>query len=232
MQVTEAVARAALDDFRRSIPGVERWKERVVREARSRDLPHVVTIAGRRRYLSSISADTAGMNERGRLDRGADERKAVNTVCQGSAADIVKQAMIYLHSRLSPSPPARVSINTDADAAAAAATTVIAAATAAAATATVTAADFAAAAGCIQDPGAVAAEDAVWATLRREGRCRMVLQIHDELLFEVDEGAVVAAVGVIRKAMEDTGLHHHLLVPLPVKVSVGADWGSLLEVHY
>jgi DNA polymerase I-like protein with 3'-5' exonuclease and polymerase domains len=37
----------------------------------------------------------------------------------------------------------------------------------------------------LQRYSAAAVEDAVWAALRHEGGCRMVLQIHDELLFEV-----------------------------------------------
>lgn len=48
----------------------------------------------------------------------------------------------------------------------------------------------------------------------------------------VDESVAVGAVRAIRKAMEGTGLAHSLWVPLPVKVSVGTDWGSLQEVHY
>ena len=74
MGVTEADARAALADFKRSIPGVESWKERVVREARSFDPPHVVTIAGRRRYLPALAAGGGGGGADER--RGKDERKA------------------------------------------------------------------------------------------------------------------------------------------------------------
>lgn len=174
MGVTEADARVALEDFKRSIPGVDTWRQQVVSDARRRVPPHVVTIAGRRRYLPNLRTNAPS------VDRAADERKAVNTVCQGSAADVVKRAMIDIHRRLSPS----------------------------------------------------AMEAGAWEPLRRHGACRMVLQIHDELLFEVDEKVAPFAVRAVRAAMEATGRMHNLSVPLPVKVSVGTDWGNLEEVHY
>ena len=64
------------------------------------------------------------------------------------------------------------------------------------------------------------------------GPWRAVLQIHDELLFEVDEDYAEDAVRCIRSAMEASGRHHLVSVPLSVKVSVGPDWGTLREVYY
>ncbi|CAL8465203.1 g4738 [Coccomyxa elongata] len=55
--------------------------------------------------------------------------------------------------------------------------------------------------------------------------CRLILQIHDELLFEIEEGALPAAARLIRQCMEDAA---PLTVPLRVKMSVGPSWGSLL----
>ena len=51
-----------------------------------------------------------------------------------------------------------------------------------------------------------------------------VPQIHDELLFEVEEGALPAAAALVRQCMEGAVT---LQVPLPVRLSGGASWGRL-----
>ena len=53
----------------------------------------------------------------------------------------------------------------------------------------------------------------------------LVAQIHDELLFEIEEGALPAAARLIQQCMEEAA---PLSVPLRVKMSVGPSWGSLL----
>lgn len=53
----------------------------------------------------------------------------------------------------------------------------------------------------------------------------MVAQIHDELLFEIEVGALPAAARLIRQCMEEAA---PLSVPLRVKMSVGPSWGGLL----
>jgi DNA polymerase I-like protein with 3'-5' exonuclease and polymerase domains len=55
--------------------------------------------------------------------------------------------------------------------------------------------------------------------------------VHDELLFEVDERKVDVAVRAIRGVMERAREVHDMKVPLPVRVSVGDDWGRLREVN-
>ena len=59
----------------------------------ARDHGYVETILGRRRYLKNI-------NSRNAIVRSADERNAVNAPIQGSAADIIKIAMIKIHKLL------------------------------------------------------------------------------------------------------------------------------------
>ena len=78
--------------FHRAFPGLRRFQAAVVRGAR-RD-GFVTTLAGRRRYLTDIN------NAQDARARRAAERQAINTVCQGSAADLVKRAMVALHARL------------------------------------------------------------------------------------------------------------------------------------
>jgi len=60
------------------------------------------------------------------------------------------------------------------------------------------------------------------------GVARLVLQIHDELLFEVDEGRVHAANAAIVSAMEGV---MHLKVPLRVRVMAGSSWGDLRDIE-
>jgi DNA polymerase I-like protein with 3'-5' exonuclease and polymerase domains len=50
------------------------------------------------------------------------------------------------------------------------------------------------------------------------------MQIHDELLFEVEETALPAAAALVRNCMEHAAA---LRVPFPVKLHVGPSWGSL-----
>lgn len=54
------------------------------------------------------------------------------------------------------------------------------------------------------------------------------MQIHDELLFEVEEAALPRAAEVIRECMEHAAA---LQVPMPVKLHVGHSWGSLQRYH-
>ncbi|GFR45959.1 hypothetical protein Agub_g7428, partial [Astrephomene gubernaculifera] len=83
------------DNFRRAIPGVDRWTKEVVEECRS--CGFVCTLLGRRRYFPRINERSS---KEARSQRAQAERQAVNSVCQGSAADLVKAAMITLQRRL------------------------------------------------------------------------------------------------------------------------------------
>ena len=95
-----------VDAFRSSIPTATAWLSDVVAAARAaQPVPHVRTLAGRLRLLPALAA--AGRDSSA---RAAAERKAVNTVCQGSAADVLKTALVSIQRRLaavSASPPAQ-----------------------------------------------------------------------------------------------------------------------------
>jgi DNA polymerase-1 len=84
-------AGAIIDGYFRSYSGVKAYMERVVAEARDRGW--VETIFGRRRYLADINSRNQGV-------RGLAERNAVNAPIQGSAADIMKIAMIRIFEGL------------------------------------------------------------------------------------------------------------------------------------
>ena len=58
--------------------------------------------------------------------------------------------------------------------------------------------------------------------------CVPILQIHDEILFEVDQSELYAVRDIIKEAMESVG---NLSVPLQVQFRVGPAWGSLKEIE-
>jgi len=90
LEIPRTEARTLIDDYFRSYPRVREYMERVVAEARENR--YVSTIFGRRRYLNDIASQNA-------VARGLAERNAVNAPIQGSAADIMKLAMIGIARR-------------------------------------------------------------------------------------------------------------------------------------
>lgn len=90
LEIPRKEAKELIDGYFASYPKVREYMERVVDEAR-RD-GYVATIFGRRRYLNDIASRNA-------VARGLAERNAVNAPIQGSAADIMKIAMIAVSHR-------------------------------------------------------------------------------------------------------------------------------------
>ena len=90
LDIPRKEAKEIIDGYFASYPKVKEYMERVVEQAR-RD-GYVSTIFGRRRYLNDISSHNA-------VARGLAERNAINAPIQGSAADIMKLAMIRVHRR-------------------------------------------------------------------------------------------------------------------------------------
>ena len=85
-----------LDDFEKQFRQVYQYKKYVVAEARRRSPePYVTTILGRRRYLPDLRSSEFGKKARA-------ERQAFNTLIQGTAADIMKIALVRLHRMLPP----------------------------------------------------------------------------------------------------------------------------------
>ena len=129
-------------------PGVQQYMENTREGAKEKG--YVETIYGRRLYLPDIKASNAMM-------RQAAERTAINAPMQGSAADIIKRAMIKMHSWLA---------DTDLD-------------------------------------------------------VKMILQVHDELIFEVAENDLESAQAKIVDIMQNSS---KIDVPLLVEAGVGNNW--------
>jgi len=131
-------------------PGVREYTERIIAETRERG--YVSTLAGRRRAVPELQSSNRNTRQLG-------ERLAVNSPIQGTAADIIKAAMINIRRRL--------------------------------------------------DAGAM--------------RARMILQVHDELLFELPEEELDAVRELVRQEMEGVVC---LSVPLKVEIGYGKDWAA------
>jgi DNA polymerase-1 len=148
LSIASGEAQETIDAYFARYQGVRRFLDATVEEARERGW--VKTLLGRRRYLPDLAS-------RNRVLRSAAERMAVNTVIQGTAADLIKKAMVVLDDVLSAeSHPAR-----------------------------------------------------------------MILQVHDELVFEVPEDLAESLRETVREHMEGV---LSLRVPLLVDVGVGANW--------
>jgi DNA polymerase I-like protein with 3'-5' exonuclease and polymerase domains len=80
-------------DFNKHFPNLERYKQQVIRECKQSKPVRVETILGRRRYLPELFAGE-------KWERARAERQAFNTKIQGSAADIIKLAMVRLDRAL------------------------------------------------------------------------------------------------------------------------------------
>ncbi|MQL93723.1 hypothetical protein Taro_026365, partial [Colocasia esculenta] len=156
-----------IQSFKDSFPGVSAWLRDAVASCRSKG--YVQTLKGRKRFLSKINF---GNNK----ERARAQRQAVNSICQGSAADIIKIAMINIHSFV------------------------------------------------VEGHGSdlLNGLEAQYTLLK--GRCHILLQVHDELVLEVDPSLVREAGLLLQSSMERAVT---LLVPLRVKLKIGRTWGSL-----
>ena len=146
--IERGAAQEYVDRYFARYPGVKDFMERTREQARKQG--YVETLFGRRLYLPDI-------NVRNQQIRSAAERTAINAPMQGTAADIIKRAMLTVDA---------------------------------------------------------------WIENERLG-VRMLMQVHDEMVFEVERGQVGAASNEIRKHMEAAA---ELDVPLVVDVGIGDNW--------
>jgi DNA polymerase I len=91
LNISRNEAKELIDGYFRSYPGIKIYMDNAIRQAR--DQGFVTTIMGRRRYLPDIHSEN-------QVVRGNAERNAINSPIQGSAADIIKLAMIRIDREL------------------------------------------------------------------------------------------------------------------------------------
>jgi len=91
LNIKRGEAKELIDNYFKQYPGIKIYMEKSIVDAREKG--YVETIYGRRRYLPDIKSANA-------VVRGFAERNAINAPIQGSAADIIKRAMIDIHSEM------------------------------------------------------------------------------------------------------------------------------------
>lgn len=146
--VSRKEAREYIDSYLARYPEVRAYMESMIKKGREDGF--VTTLLGRRRPLPDIKSRNPAL-------RHFAERTAINTPVQGSAADIIKAAMVSVHQEL----------------------------------------------------------------LARRLKARMLLQVHDELIFEVPTGEVATVARLVRGCMENA---LDLQVPLQVDLKAGPTW--------
>lgn len=103
LKVTKTKAQAIRADFNKQFPNLERYKKQVIRECKQSKPVRVETILGRRRYLPELFSSKT-------FERSRAERQAFNTKIQGSAADIIKMAMVRLDRRIAEIPDTSITL--------------------------------------------------------------------------------------------------------------------------
>lgn len=88
--IKRGLAKEIIDNYMATYPEIKNYMDKQIALAREKEF--VETISGRRRYLSDI-------NSRNHIVRGLAERNAINAPIQGSAADIIKMAMIQIQQK-------------------------------------------------------------------------------------------------------------------------------------
>ncbi len=91
LNITPKDAKVLIDNYFETYAKVKEYMDKMIKQAR--DNTFVTTLMGRKRYLKSI-------NSRNSLLRSTAEHNAINTPIQGSAADIIKMAMINIHKKI------------------------------------------------------------------------------------------------------------------------------------
>jgi len=155
IKVSRKEARDYIDGYFRRYPGIRAYMENIVVKAREQG--YVSTILNRRRYLPDLFSPNRNI-------RAFGERTAMNTPIQGSAADIIKLAMVRVDRELR----------------------------------------------------------------EKELKTKMILQVHDELIFEVPREEIEAVVPLIRSSMENAV---KLEVPLVVEMKKGPNWYDMEKIR-
>ena len=149
LKIDHDTAKQIIDRYFEEFSGVKIWLENTLSDAYAKG--YVETLGGFRRYLIELKQGNHHL-------RAAGERMAINAPVQGTAADIIKAAMIRLDSQL------------------------------------------------------------------KDHKTKMILQVHDELVFETPDNEVAKIYPVIKETMEQT---FKLDVPVVIESKIGQNWGQM-----
>jgi DNA polymerase I len=152
LNISRSEAKELIDGYFQNFPKVKEYMDKSIEMARNDG--YVQTIMGRRRYLNDINSNNA-------VVRGMAERNAINTPIQGSAADIIKLAMIRIHGEF----------------------------------------------------------------MKHRLKSKMVLQVHDELNFDVYKPELEKVEQIVKENMETAV---QLTVPLTIEMKSAENW---LDAH-
>ncbi len=152
LQISRTEAKGIIDAYFEQYGTIKTYMDKVI--AQARELGYVETILKRRRYLPDIHSANA-------VVRGFAERNAINAPIQGSAADIIKLAMVAVHEAMS----------------------------------------------------------------KEKLQSRMILQVHDELVFDVHKSEIEQMQLLVKNAMEQAV---SMEVPMEVEMKTAPNW---LEAH-
>jgi DNA polymerase-1 len=152
LNISRTDAKDLIDNYFLTFPGVRAYMDESIKLAR--EAGYVTTMLGRKRYLPDIHSRNA-------VVRGMAERNAINAPIQGSAADIIKIAMISIHHKLK----------------------------------------------------------------KAQMESKMILQVHDELVFDMKKTEEIVLTKIVRFEMENA---IKLSVPLLVEIGTGKNW---FEAH-
>ena len=154
LDIARSEAKTYIDNYFKRYAGVKTWIDNIIETAKKQG--YVTTLLGRRRYLKDI------LSKNNHVRKFA-ERTAMNTPIQGSAADIIKIAMIKINNRI-----------------------------------------------------------------ELEGfKAKMLVQVHDELVFEVPPNESSRVIAMIKESMEGA---YPLDVPLTVDMQVGFNWYEMESI--
>jgi len=148
--ISRTEAKEIIDNYKKEFPNIQKYMDQQINQAK--ELGYVETLMGRKRWLRDINSSNFTV-------RGFAERNAINSPIQGSAADMIKLAMIKIHKAM---------------------------------------------------------QAKTWES-------KMILQVHDELIFEVAPGEAEVLTQVVRKGM---GSAFELRAPLDVSIGIGASWNE------
>ncbi len=177
LEIPYELARQYIDEYFTEFPKVREWMEKTL--AFGYENGYVETIWGRKRYIPELKVGN-------RMIRSAGERAAVNHPVQGTAADMIKKAMVEIDNVI----PAKAGIYINKNGSRSV--------------------------GRPVKPGMT------------DG-CQMILQVHDELLFECDPKDVKETAKMVKEKMENA---LKLSVPVIVDLKVGKNWGEMQPLNH